>query len=277
VQCTLDDARNCGGDTHVCNRNNRCVVCTSDRPESCPLAQSLCEGEKRCVECLPGNVDACPIGRDLCSADGRCIECTDDTRCLDGMRPRCDRTTNACVGCESNNDCKDRFGATPYCDKNSRSCVVCTNDGEPTCGPGNFCDANTHTCAHAEPTQANCKACKMDMDCGLSSEIAVCAENNGEHYCFAAAVGGMCQPGFTPQPVAGHNSTQYCLPPQSISSCPAIASALAKKSCTGNKQDECGKNGVCPMAPANICSLQCTSSQGCPAPMTCNMSRCTAP
>ena len=267
VQCTLDDARNCGEDTPVCNRSNHCVRCTSDRPNSCPQAQPMCDAEKRCVECLPGMANTCPFDRNICNSDGRCIECSEHADCKDSMRPRCDRPSNTCVGCETDGDCRDHFPTTPRCDKTSRTCQVCITEGDPTCGPGMFCDTSTatHLCAIGLPSQPNCTNCGNDADCGQSSEIAVCVENNSTKSCFAAAIGGICDRGYVPQSVPNRTTTQYCLPP-AASSCPAISNTATKKACTQN--DECGKNGLCPAS--GVCTFTCNTDQECPPSMTCD-------
>lgn len=266
VQCTLNDARNCPRDAAVCNAENRCVHCTSERVDSCPPAQPICIDESRCVECRTNN-DCRDGNRTMCNTDGACVTCLNDGQCMDPASPRCDAATNACVGCESSSDCAGRFPGTPHCDKQTKACVVCLPDSDMLCEAGLFCDANSHTCVPGTPNRRNCDTCMLDKECAQSPSISACIEHENGRHCFATAPGAMprCEPGYMPASVQGR-SQLYCLP-ISPATCQAIADAVVEKMCM--KPEDCAKGSQCQM-PELRCRLACNAGQQCPAPLTCD-------
>jgi hypothetical protein len=268
VQCTPDDARHCDGATPTCNQDNRCVVCTRELPTSCPGAQPLCDNEQRCVECLPGRTEYCTDNRTMCSADGRCVECMDDAQCGDPMKPRCDRETNSCVGCDRAQDCA-KFPGASICDEESKKCVACSPTGD-LCPVGQYCDRAIYQCLQAPPKKSGCAPCELDSECAESPSIAACLNGQQESgkFCFTAtlAAPSICDPGYTA--VRGPAGIMYCMPFNSLS-CTAINHAASNDSCDDN--NDCGRGGQCPMAPST-CKLSCSDSQPCPAPFFCDSS-----
>jgi hypothetical protein len=271
VQCTPDDARHCDNATPTCNQDNRCVVCTRELPTSCPNAQPLCDNEQRCVECLPGRTEYCTDNnRTMCNADGRCVECMDDAQCGDPMKPRCDRATNSCVGCERAQDC-EKFAGASVCDEESKKCVACSPTGE-LCAAGQYCDPGLFQCVTRAPKKRSCEPCNNNADCGDSPSIAACLRGQQENgtFCFAATVTAtpLCEPGYTA--VGGPAGIMYCMPIGSLS-CTAINSELSNKSC--DNANDCGRGGKCPMPPPDntTCKLACDDPLGCPAPLYCDL------
>lgn len=270
VQCTPDDARHCDGATPTCNQDNRCVVCTRELPTSCPVAQPICDNEQRCVLCLPGRTENCPDDRLMCNADGQCVECMDDSQCGDPAKPRCDRESNSCVGCDRAQDCA-KFPGAAVCDEESKACVACSPTGD-LCAVGQYCDPRINQCVIGMPKKRSCEPCSNNSDCGDSPSIAACLDGQQDNgrFCFEAtpAETPLCEPGYTA--VRGPAGIMYCMPINSLS-CTAINNELNNKSC--DNANDCGRGGQCPMPPPDnpTCKLACSDPLGCPAPLYCDV------
>lgn len=183
VQCTLDDARNCGGDTPVCSADDVCVECTAMDARACVGRVPVCDdnvcrgcddddecGEGycdvstgECLRCRDSDGAGCVSG-EVCF-EGRCVECLDDSDC-DAAAPIC--RDRQCRGCSDDSECVGQCLASGECAE---------------CGADSDCPAGIPNCE-----SGRCRAC----------EVGAC----GEGVCNLAT--GACEP------CAADNCSGYC-------------------------------------------------------------------
>jgi uncharacterized membrane protein YgcG len=130
-----DDGMACTGATPICDvdpkrtKYGQCVACTdatkcSGATPVCDATTDTCRGCTTDADCK-APMPACATG----AADakhGQCVACTSSAQCS-GATPVCDATSDACVECVTDGDCKDP--STPTC--TNHTCGKCIG---PQCG-----------------------------------------------------------------------------------------------------------------------------------------------
>jgi hypothetical protein len=294
-QCTPDDTHACPSEKRACDLlRHECVACVDD--STCPSDKPICDiGNQVCVACDRDRIGACGGSTPVCNPQQhKCVECSQDdpmtcgTRacdtskevCVDCMtpeqcvtrdKPRCER--NACVGCQSDNDCA-RLSATPICDMASKQCELCS--GGRGCGSGFVCNESSHTCmdtgTHA---LALCHTCTSDGDCPMGASCIAYTGANGRAAgmaCFAPKPANLAcdTPPFTRE-ITGTSTSgmrgQFCAP---AVSCGTLDAVMMGAKCMQGSQD-CGdpavRDGTCTQA--GTCTYRCMRANDCPSGTTC--------
>ncbi len=115
----------------------------------------------------------CTADKPVCNVSSeQCVECLSDADCKDGGKAHCDSTTNSCVACAEDAQCS-HLTATPLCNVSKGSCYACTRENQATVCNGNVCNNQTGACTTTPlKTLVACKPCVADDEC---KEGYVCA------------------------------------------------------------------------------------------------------
>jgi hypothetical protein len=110
---------------------------------------------------------------------GKCVACTTtNPKACTAMTPVCDDTTNSCVQCLKNTDCKS---TAPVCNVMTHTCRGCQTNAE--CATGTYCDTTS------DPLKGQCVACNVDTQCPTGDLCSLETHT--------------CQPKPPPQPEGG--------------------------------------------------------------------------
>ena len=93
----------------------------------------------------------------------QCVGCLANKDCKTSAKPVCDPDQNACVACLKSTDCKDT--AKPVCDTSTNACVACLANTDCPSATASRCDTTTNACA----------ACQNDSDCTQISGKNACS------------------------------------------------------------------------------------------------------
>ena len=115
----------------------------------------------------------------------QCVACLANKDCKTSAKPVCDPDQNACVACLKSTDCKDT--AKPVCDTSTNACVACLANTDCPSATASRCDATTNACA----------ACQNDSDCTQISGKNACSNGTCVQCTVAnesACGGNSCNP-----------------------------------------------------------------------------------
>ena len=131
----------------------------------------------------------------------QCVGCLANKDCKTSAKPVCDPDQNACVACLKSTDCKDT--AKPVCDTSTNACVACLANTDCPSATASRCDTTTNACA----------ACQNDSDCTQISGKNACS-NGTCVQCTAAketACGAYsCNPATNACTTTNRGSLDYC-------------------------------------------------------------------
>lgn len=133
----------------------------SNFANGCVVQIPVCDGTTQppnCRQCKSPD-GGCTGAKPACATSGpltgQCVQCTGtEPEACQGATPTCNDSTNTCVGCLMNADCKT--ATAPVCDVASTTCRGCKSDSE--CAMGK-CDTQNDAQA------GSCVACNVDTDC----------------------------------------------------------------------------------------------------------------
>lgn len=253
----------CEDPTPVCNLlNNQCVACTEGQVEYCTAQGLACNTE---------------LFRCACATDANCTA-------IDAAK--CDLETNACVPCDSRDQCDDAEGLPGVdneCDDDG-VCVDCTPETEgDTCPDNNSCDPRTRICTTTEVGSVDvCEPCVADSECGDDGEEADAFRcvpmyypnqdtrfpNELTGFCLKSIeLGGGCTNPFriprTRTSLSGADPDEYCAINENLATCPAVRDLIEDMDCDPMNGDaDCQQpSGLCRELPGmtNNCTYFCAS------------------
>ncbi|HEY5958225.1 MAG TPA: hypothetical protein VIV60_16790 [Polyangiaceae bacterium] len=192
-----------------------------------------------------------------------CVRCLTNEECPPGA-PACS-LEHVCVGCQVSADCR---GPNSVCDTDNNTCVECTADSHCT-GINPSCHLPTHTCVPCvrnsdctaphpvcHPNTHTCVACAVDADCPASNPA--CDVNT--HQCAACTSDANCT---APTP-ACNLTTHACVGCTSDANCtaPTPTCNLAAQTCVA-----CTSDAQCalpkPICASNNTCVECSSNAQC--------------
>jgi hypothetical protein len=197
-------------------------------------------------------------------------------------------TTNSCVSCLLDADCKDIAGKG-VC--SSGTCVQCTPTNEKACNNDlNSCNPKTKECTTTAKGSVDvCKACLADSECvggNLAAPISRCvpmtfgptAVAHG-NYCLQRRASQACAPPLavlvSAVSASGTPAEDYCGLSQSTTTCEAVLDMKASKVCPTGDDDQCGMGlgGVCKLSSSTSdyrCTIPCSETVQCTSVRTCS-------
>jgi len=242
VQCTPDEANECGGDTPFCDRFE-CVACVADSDCTDPTEAKCDDMLKECVECDDraqcDNVEGFLGTANACS-EGECVDCTpesEDASCPgDPVWFVCDPDTNTCT-------------STPA---GSRAeCETCVFDSE--CGDGGVPSEDFRCVPMYYPDESTRFP---DADTGFCLKIF---EPGGCQRPYAVPITDR-------QSLSDSTLRSYCGIDEALTTCPAVNALRADDECPGGDDAECPTGGLCrDLGLPNRCTYLCGLPAQCPA------------
>jgi hypothetical protein len=162
---------------------HRCVACLADG--DCLVAgRSVCSAAGSCVECNTSVQCVRDPSRRVC-ATNHCVECATSADCIDdAQRSVCDPSTNECVGCLQDGDC--RGAEARRCQADTQLCVACLSNGDCSTPAASLCELEKNVCV----------PCTTDTDCrhipgkGVC-DAGTCVECTGKKNQACGASGGI--------------------------------------------------------------------------------------
>jgi hypothetical protein len=188
-----------------------------------------------------------PTGADGGAADGSrgaSDTCTSIDQCF-GATPRCDPTTHACAGCQSDSDCRGAL----HCDPASHECRDCVTDQHCTDPALPYCDPVSRQCSNH---------CTSDADCPTGAGVPHHCHPT-LHVCVDCYLGPHCGAGFC------ETMTFSCVGCLKDGDCPSTAPMCGPSfTCTPS----CTSTAMCPLGsvcdPAKGLCVECATNQDCP-------------
>ncbi|MGC4068856.1 MAG: hypothetical protein QM784_30270 [Polyangiaceae bacterium] len=108
---------------------------------------------------------SCSGSTPVCNeTSNKCVACLANTDCKDATKSVCNKTTFECVGCLASSDCS-KDATKPVCDLAKTTCVGCL---------GNT-DCSTATASRCDTASNSCTACQADSDCSQIAGKGVCS------------------------------------------------------------------------------------------------------
>jgi MYXO-CTERM domain-containing protein len=158
----------------------------SNEANGCVYEIPICDGTNAtlCRKCNQYDDGlACGGAKPACALNGpnggKCVACTPTyTKGCTGATTVCDATTDTCVQCLENGDCK---ATAPVCNTTTKTCRGCESDAE--CATGTYCDVG------ADTSKGQCVACNLDAQCPAGDECSLDTHT--------------CKPKPPPQPEGG--------------------------------------------------------------------------
>jgi hypothetical protein len=270
--CTSDeDCENDPSASRCDEAAGSCARCETSADCAVLPDTPVCDGTKGCVECSGAEPGACAAAGKVCVEGGStCAGCNADADCPDAAQAKCDLVAHECTSCDANSQCEHvLMGADDDFDVCSAgTCVQCTPSTEARhCGAG-ACDPETFTCtgtARGTLSAANHKCVKVPFG----------AADTG-YRCMRQFPG--CANPYRSDPISavsrnGLPTAQYCAHNTGVTTCDAILSLTADKSCTeATAEADCGEGGRCATVTGalNHCTYSCASDGVCPLDYPCN-------
>ena len=260
-----------GSGAGVCDpTSGRCVVCakssdcTADPSKPVCLANQCVTCSSAASECRVKNASA-PV---CDSTSGRCVGCLTNDNCTAGSGRAdggvdaggdggadgvgagfCYLSTNQCVECLADADCKDP--SKPICGS-QKACVACGTPGVSV----NSCANKNATLPVCKPDTGACVQCAASTDCRGDAGLGVC--NPTTNTCVECNDGSNC----TADPARAFCQANACVGCQTAG---ADACTGAKPVCANNgtlagQCVECAANSDCKVATRPVCDAnQCRS------------------
>ena len=255
----------CEDPTPVCNLlNNQCVACTEGQVEYCTAQGLACNTE---------------LFRCACATDANCTA-------IDAAK--CDLETNACVPCDSRDQCDDVDGLPGV--KNACNddgvCVDCTPESESeTCPDLKACNPRTEKCTDTQVGSLDvCDKCVADSECSdngdptatyrcvLMTYEGVPFPDDQTGFCLKTTAGGCVRPYtvtlFDRSSLSDPSvEDDYCGIEEDRVTCPAVRALLTDAECPDGTDDECKISGICRAVGSvmNRCTYLCDLPVQCPA------------
>ncbi|MGC4068864.1 MAG: hypothetical protein QM784_30315 [Polyangiaceae bacterium] len=108
---------------------------------------------------------SCSGSTPVCNeTSNKCVACLANTDCKDASKSVCNGTTYECVGCLASADCS-KNATKPVCDLAKTTCVGCLGNTDCASATALRCDTATNTCT----------ACQTDTDCSQIAGKGVCS------------------------------------------------------------------------------------------------------
>lgn len=214
-----------------------------------------------------------------------CVQCLINADCRDPNSPACDPGLNRCAACLSQTDC-NHLPDTPACRLSSGACVPCLENAQcgtdaPICSSGFSCGpcASSDDCSRfsdaplCDTASGACQECLLDEDC--PSRAPVCGADGRCAGCSASSDCDRFDAGIAPRPVCDTGDGR-CVGCVDASVCTSARPFCTAKQFCG----ECLNNTHCPADKA-VCDssplgggtcLGCATNQDCSAHpgTTCN-------
>jgi hypothetical protein len=178
----------CSGAQPVCLADGGCAECTQDNAGACSGTKPLCGPTNTCVACTATNATACTGATPLCLAtSNQCVQCLANPDCKTASASRC--AANACAQCTADADCAHIPGQN-VC--SNGICVACTKDKASACktasGQPAVCEHAKKLCTTFAVASADtCDACVSDAQCKAAN---LCVPMTFGQ----TALGAFCQP-----------------------------------------------------------------------------------
>jgi hypothetical protein len=219
---------------------------------------------------------SCKDPTPLCDkTSDKCVACLGDGDCKDAAKAKCDK--GSCVPCTASEQCK-AFAATPACD--AGKCVECKLGEEMACAGGKTCDLVAKKCvAIAAGSVKNCNSCSNDVQCMNGACIALEFNKQPHGYFRLKAPSPGCQQPFgvavNKASISGAAAKNYCGIDQDRATCEAVNAMLAGWVCSG-MDGKCGPQNMPEVSVPgalckqvgllpNRCTYACANAQQCPS------------
>jgi hypothetical protein len=265
--------------------NDECVQCATSQECTADPNKSRCDSNGLCAGCRVSTDCNLIAGKHACTGgnNGRCVECTANTDCVGNARgPACNTTTNTCVPCVVDTDCKTAAasrcvanqcvgcvndpasgntpanshcghivsGGTPLavCDTSAGAgvCVQCTGDQRAACG-ANVCNGSTRVCTtFPVGSAATCLDCVSDAHCA-ATDRCVPETFGGINFgfsCFPLKPAGNCpgRPYSTVTSLISIDHKAVDVCLPRLTTCAGVNQSQSGKPCT--VASECGEDAV---------------------------------